>query len=138
MADSETPKPKALNITLWIAQILLAALFLMAGLTKFTASIEEQRSKMEWAKHISEGLIHFAGIVEIAGALGLLLPSILRKKPQLTPWAAVGLAIVMILAVILNISIGETKAAVLLVLPAIALFIAWGRFKKVPIAPKLN
>lgn len=132
----EVKKSKGLNITLWIAQVLLAAIFLMAGLTKFTTSIEAQRSQMEWAKHVSEGAIYFAGIMEILGALGLLLPSILRIKPKLTAWAAVGLAVIMLLAVGLNISIGETNAVVLLVIVALGLFVAWGRFKKVPIQPK--
>ncbi len=137
MTNTETKKPKALNITLWIVQIILALLFIMTGVVKFTSSIEEQRSQMEWPKHVSEGLIHFVGIIEIVGALGLLLPSILKIKPQLTPWAAIGLALIMIFATILNVSVGETKAIVpLLSISAIALFVAWGRFKKAPIQPK--
>lgn len=126
-------KSKALNITLWIAQSILAALFLMAGVMKFTTSIEAQRSQMEWANHVSEGLIYFAGIAEIMGAIGLLLPSIFKIKPELTPWAAVGLALVMVLALVLNISIGEMNAMGLLLIVALALFVAWGRFKKAPI-----
>jgi putative oxidoreductase len=130
----EKKKSKGLNVALWIAQAALAAMFLMAGVTKFTTSIEEQSSKMEWAKHVSGGLIHFTGKMEILGAIGLLLPSILKIKPLLTPWAAIGGAVIMLLALILNVSIGETKAIVpILVITAIALFIAWGRFKKVPI-----
>jgi putative oxidoreductase len=83
-----TKKSKTLNISLWIAQSLLAAMFLMAGGSKFATSIEEQR-KMEWARHVSAGLIHFVGFVEILGAIGLLLPAILKIKPLLTPLAAV-------------------------------------------------
>ncbi|MFI5164180.1 MAG: DoxX family protein [Bacteroidia bacterium] len=134
---SNIKKPKALNITLWIAQSILAVLFLMTGVIKFTTSIEAQQSQMEWAKHVSGGLIYFVAIVEIFGAIGLLLPSILKIKPQLTPWAAIGLALVMVLALFLNVAIGETKAiGTLTIIIAIALFVAWGRFKKVPIQSK--
>ena len=135
MTNTEPKKNKALNISLWIAQTLLAAFFLMAGVVKFTTSIEAQR-EMEWAKHVSEELIYFVGAVEILGALGLLLPAILKIKPILTPLAALGLAVVMVLAIALNVSIGETNAVGLLVIVAIALFIAWGRFKRLPIQPK--
>lgn len=135
MTNTEPKKNKTLNISLWIAQTLLAAFFLMTGVVKFTSSIEAQR-QMEWARHVSGGLIHFIGVVEIAGALGLLLPSILKIKPMLTPLAALSLAFVMVLAIALNISIGETNAVGLLVIVAIALFIAWGRFKRLPIQPK--
>jgi putative oxidoreductase len=136
MEIMEKEKSKALNVFLWVAQSLLAVMFFMAGIMKFTTSIEDQR-KMEWAKHVSEGLTHFIGLAEIVGAIGLLLPSILRIKPKLTAWAAIGIAIIMLLALALNVSIGETKAApFLLVLTAIALFIAWGRFKKAPLEPR--
>jgi putative oxidoreductase len=107
----------------------------MAGVMKFATSIEEQR-KMEWAKHVPGGLIHFVGIAEILGAIGLLLPSVLKIKPWLTPWAALGLALVMVLAMALNISVGETKPVVaILIVAAMALFVAWGRFKKIPVKP---
>ena len=137
--ETTTPiqKSKAMNITLWIAQSILAAMFLMAGIMKFITPVEAQQSQMEWAKHVSGGLIYFIGIMEILGALGLLLPSILKIMPRLTPWAAIGLAIVMVLALFLNVSIGETKAiGFLSLIIVIALFIAWGRFKKVPIQSK--
>ncbi|MFI5220236.1 MAG: DoxX family protein [Bacteroidia bacterium] len=132
----ETKKSKTLNITLWIVQSILAAFFLMSGIVKFSTSIEEQRATMEWPKHVSAGVIHFVGILEIIGALGLLLPSILRIQPKLTPWAATGLALVMVMATALNLSIGETKAIGLLIVVALAFFVAWGRFKKSPILPK--
>jgi uncharacterized membrane protein YphA (DoxX/SURF4 family) len=133
----ETSKSsKTLNVTLWILQSILAAFFLMAGIMKIITPIAEQRSQMEWAKHVSGGLIYFAGIMEVLGVLGLLLPSILRIKPVLTPISALGLAVIMILAACLNVSIGETKGAFVLVIAAIALFVAWGRYKKVPILPK--
>ena len=125
---------KTWNVTFWILQSLLAVFFIMAGVSKFATSVEQQRAQMEWAKHVSDGLIYFTGIMEILGAIGLLLPGLLKIKPVLTPIAALGLAIIMILAGCLNIYIGETKGAIVFVFAALAIFIAWGRFKKAPLA----
>jgi len=132
----EKKKSKVLNVSLWVAQSILAIMLLMAGVMKFTTSIEDQR-KMEWAKHISEGFIHFVAIAELLGAVGLLLPSILKIKPRLTVWAAIGAAIVFVSALILNISVGDMKPmGFLIVLTGLAMFIIWGRGIKAPIEPK--
>lgn len=134
MSTNTTSPSKSLNISLWVLQILLAGLFLMAGASKFFTPLEEQRTAMEWAKHTSDGVIYFAGLAEILGGLGLILPAILKIMPWLISIAALGLAIVMVLAALLNGSIGETKAIMpTLLIAALALFVAWGRFKKAPI-----
>jgi putative oxidoreductase len=122
-------KSKGLNIALWIAQSLLAALFLMTGLMKLL--------KPEMAKELPAGLVYFIGTSEVLGALGVLLPSILRIKPMLTPLAALGLAIILVLAFFLHISRGEISHALpVLIFLALAVFVAWGRYKKAPIQAK--
>lgn len=128
---------KALNISLWTAQVVLAAMFLMAGVMKSTQPIEELAKSLPWVNDISEGLVRLIGISELLGGLGLLLPSILRIKPKLTPLAAFGLFVVMVLAFSYHSMKGEYQAlGINMILAAIALFIAWGRYKKVPIAAK--
>lgn len=135
--NSTEKKPQVLNISLWIAQILLGLMFLMAGFMKSTTPIDQLAVDVPWAKDIPEWLVRFIGISEFLGAVGLLLPSILRIKPKLTPIAAVGLVTVMVLAIIFHISRSEFPAIGFnLGLGAIAAFIAWGRFAKVPILPK--
>lgn len=137
MSSNTTSPSKALHIGLWVLQILLAFMFLMAGASKFFTSLEAQRTSMEWAKHASNAVIYIAGLAEILGGLGLILPSLLRIMPWLTSIAALGLAIVMLIATALNISIGESKAIMPTILIAgITLFVAWGRYKKAPIAAK--
>lgn len=133
MTMDASKNTKALNVTLWILQSLMAAFFIMAGVSKFATSVEQQRIQMEWARHVPDGMIYFTGVMEILGAIGLILPALLKIKPVLTPLAAVGLAIIMVLATCLNLYIGETKGASILIVAAIALFIAWGRYKKVPV-----
>lgn len=127
---------KGLNIALWIAQGLLAVAFIMAGFMKTTAPIDELAANgMSFVNSFSEGMVRFIGISEILGGIGLILPALLRIKPILTPIAAIALAVVMVLAAIYHISVGEPPVPNI-VLFALASFIAWGRLKKVPIQPK--
>ena len=130
---------KALNLSLWIAQVLLAGMFLMSGLMKVSQPIDKLSQMLPWTSQVPEALVRFIGVSEFLGAIGLLLPSLLRLRPKLTPIAAVGLALVMLFAIVFHISRGETPAIGMnFVLIAVALFIAWGRFKEAPIAPKSN
>ncbi|GHB80170.1 DoxX family protein [Persicitalea jodogahamensis] len=135
MANQNTSK--ALNIALWVAQGLLAALFLMAGANKLFLPISELSETLPWASEFPEWLVRFIGISELLGAVGLLLPSLLRIKPFLTSYAAIGLALVMVLATFFHISRGETSVIGMnFAIAAIAGFIAWGRMVKAPILPK--
>lgn len=118
-----------MDIVLWIVQGLLAVVFLMAGVSKVfrTTSVKEQAA---WAAKSSDGYVRFVGIVEILGALGLVLPMLAGILPWLTPVAALGLALVQLLA-ILTVSLPDkdyNTLAVNLVLLAMALFVAYGRF----------
>src|SRR6266581_2253036 len=81
-----------MNIALWIIQVLLSLLFLFAGSTKFVMPVEEMNRQAPVA--LPGLLLHFIGACEILGAIGLILPSLLRIKPGLTPLAAAGLAII--------------------------------------------
>ncbi len=130
---------KALHITLWIAQVLLAGMFIMSGFMKVSQPIDQLSQMLPWASQVPAGLVRFIGISEVLGGLGLILPSLLRIKPVLTVWAALGLATVMVFALLFHISRGEFSAIGMnLVIALIALFIAWGRTKKAPIQLKVS
>jgi uncharacterized membrane protein YphA (DoxX/SURF4 family) len=124
-----------MNIILWILQVLLALLFLLAGTMKFVMPVEEMNRQAPIA---FPGLfLHFIGTCEVLGALGLLLPSILRIKPKLTPLAAVGLAIITIGATVTTMMGGMMGAAMYpLVICLLCLFVAYGRWRLAPIASK--
>ncbi len=81
----EKKNNKTLNIALWVAQVLLAAMFLMAGIMKATQPIEELSQSMTWVNDFSAGMVRFIGISELLGGIGLLLPALLRIKPIFTP-----------------------------------------------------
>ena len=128
---------KKWNITLWIIQGLLAALFLMGGLTKLTTPIDELAAQMPWAPEYGEAMVRFIGASEVAGALGLILPSALRVLPILTPAAAIGLATIMVLAARVHFNAGEMPLiGVNAVFGGLALLVAWGRLKKAKIAAR--
>ncbi len=127
---------KRWNIFLWSAQVTLGGMFLMVGLMKMTTPIEVLVLKVPLAKDLPM-LVRFIGVSEFAGALGLLLPSLLRIKPMLTSIAALGLVVVMILAGIFHLVRGEYPAIGFpIMFGLIAAFIAYGRTKKAPIAPR--
>ena len=123
-----------MKIALWLIQILLALVFFMAGLGKVSTPYNELAQQMAWVADASPGLVVFIGVAEIAGALGLILPAITRILPWLTPLAAAGLSVIMILASGLHLIRGEFGNIIAnLIILALAAFVAYGRWKLVPI-----
>ena len=124
-----------MNLALWIAQGLLAALFLFAGGTKLIFPLDVLASMGSPNQIPLPGwFIRLTGVVEVLGALGLILPGLLRIRPELTALAAAGLMIVMIGAVGFTVASGEIGAAVIpLVVGVLAAFVAYGRWRQAPI-----
>lgn len=119
---------------LWIIQVLLALLFLFAGGTKLVLPLDVLKSMGSPNQVQLPGLfVRFIGVVEVLGALGLILPGLLRIKPWLTPLAAAGLVVLMIGAVALALASGETATALFpLVVGLLAAFVAYGRRRLAP------
>lgn len=126
------------NIGLWLAQVVLAAVYVMAGFMKLTQPIDALvASGMSYAGDYPELLTRFIGTMEVLGALGIILPAATRIMPRLTPLAALGFSIIQILAIGLHFSRSEFQVLpVNLVLLAPSLFVLWGRLRKVPVAPR--
>jgi len=114
-----------MNILLWILQILLALLFLFAGTSKFIMSAEEMTQQMPVALPI--WFIHFIGICEILGGIGLIVPWLTGIKPWLTPLAASLLVVIMIGAVVISLMMGISYAILPFVAGCLLLVVAWGR-----------
>lgn len=112
----------------WTVQILLAIAFGMAGFMKLTAPYEELLAAMPWAEDFSLTAIRIIGGLELAGALGLILPAVTGIMPILTAIAPAGLALTMVGAMIVHMGRGES-VIFNLVLLALASFAAWGRWK---------
>ncbi len=115
---------KRASVVLWIVQGVLAALFLFAGGFKLVAPIGMLKSPVE----LPGLFLRFVGLAEVTGALGLLLPGILRLKQGLTPLAAVGLITIMTGATATTIEGGAVGPALLpFVVGLLALSIVYGR-----------
>jgi hypothetical protein len=118
-----------MNVALWIVQGLLAALFLFGGVVKLIMPVEEMTKEIA----LPGGFLRFIAVVEVLGALGLILPGLLRIRPWLTPLAAVGLVIIMIGAVVVTLGPGGILPALFpLGVGVLAAFVAYGRWRLAP------
>jgi uncharacterized membrane protein YphA (DoxX/SURF4 family) len=119
-----------MNIVLWIIQVLLALLFLFAGVTKLILPIEEMIKQMAMP-----GLfLRFLGVAEVLGALGLILPGLFRVKTWLTPLAAALLTIIVIGATVVTLMIGGGATALIPLMTALlCAFVGYGRWRVAPL-----
>jgi uncharacterized membrane protein len=118
-----------MNTALWIAQGLLAAMYLMAGVIK-TFQTAKAKEQLPWAKNRSDGFVRFVGTSELLGALGLILPLVTGILPWLTPVAAIGLIILQLLAIFTE-HLPKKEYNVIpvnVVLLALAAFVVFGRW----------
>ena len=115
-------------VGLWIVQVLLAALFAFSGAFKLMTPIEE----MPLPFALPGVFIRFIGLCEVLGALGLVLPGLLRIRPYLTPLAAGGLAVLMVGAVMFTPPEALPMASVPLVVGLLAALVAYGRWRVAP------
>jgi uncharacterized membrane protein len=118
-----------MNVFLWSLQAILAAAFGLAGVMKSIRSKEKLRPTMPWVEDFTATQVRLIGVVELLGALGLILPAVTDIAPTLTPLAATGLAITMLGAAATHARRKEwTGIAVNVALLALSVVIAWGRF----------
>jgi hypothetical protein len=114
---------------LWIVQGLLALLFLWAGGVKLVLPLDQLTGPIS----LPGWFLRFIGVVEVLGALGLILPGLLGIRPGLTPLAAAGLVIIMIGATGLGLMTGSVVMVLSpLVVGLLAAFIAYGRWWLAP------
>ena len=114
------------NVTLWIIQGLLAALFLFAGVMKLILPIEAMAGPVA----LPGAFLRFIGVVETLGAIGLVLPWLLRIRPVLTPLAGAGLVVIMAGATVINAIGGSAAGAAMpLVIGLLAATVAYSRWQ---------
>jgi len=123
-----------MNIALWVLQVLLALAFLgHGGLLLFppAAIVDQMNASLpRWFQL-------FLGVAEILAGLGLTLPALTRIQPWLVSCAAAGIMIVMVSATVYHLMRGELSSAVTtVVLLAMATFVAYGRWRVIPIPPR--
>jgi DoxX-like protein len=124
------------NRALWTVQALLALVFLFGGVVKLIVPPDALYQMVP----LPTEFVRFIALCETLGAIGLILPSLLRIQPRLTPLAAAGLVIIMTGATALSPGLtGESASAIMpLVLGLGAAFVAFGRSRLVPLTPRAS
>jgi len=123
-----------MNIALWIAAGVLAALNLAVGIMKLAQPREKLAESMAWAADFSDHAVRAIGVLEVLAAVGLVVPGLLHIAPVLVPLAAAGVAGLQIGAAITNVRYGEVnRIPINVVVFALAVFVAWGRFGPYPL-----
>lgn len=124
------------NKILWVLQWIFGVYFIAIGVMHFIVP-EGLPDLMSWMYELSDNLHTVAGIAEILGGIGLILPSLTGSRPVLTVWAAIGLMGLMLGAIIWHIGREEFANIGVNVVNLLVLgYIAYGRSRLAPIAPK--
>jgi uncharacterized membrane protein YphA (DoxX/SURF4 family) len=123
-----------MNIALWVVQVLLAVAFLAHGWLFLSPppEIAEQMNAV-----LPRWFQLFLGVAEVLAGVGLVLPGLTRILPWLVTWAAGGIMIVTASATVFHLARGEmSSAAITLLLLALATFVAYMRFRVLPISAR--
>jgi hypothetical protein len=123
---------RKLSTTLWILQSILAVIFLMSGAVKLLTPADVMAAQSP----LPLVLVRFIATCEVAGAVGMLLPGLLRIRPSLTPLAAVGMVVLMIGATVLTpimISTDPVMALIPATVGVVAAFVAYARLRLAPL-----
>jgi hypothetical protein len=119
-----------MTYVLWIVQGLLALLFLSAGGMKLVLPLEALQGPVA----LPGWFVRFIGVLEVLGALEVILPGLLHIRPGLTPLAAAGLALLMIGATVVTVAGGQLAPALMpVVVGLLAAFVAFGRWRVAPL-----
>lgn len=123
-----TKSTKTTSVLLWTVQVLLAALFLFAGVMKLVLPLAALKGG---PVEFPGAFLRFIGVAEVLGGLGLILPGITRIKTGLTPVAAGGLVIIMVGATVTTIVGGALAPALIpMIVGALSALVVYGRFPK--------
>jgi uncharacterized membrane protein YphA (DoxX/SURF4 family) len=123
-----------LFVGLWLAQIIVALVFAASGLTKVFIPIAELTRMMTWPGDYPLAFVRTLGLVDLLGAVGMLLPSLTRVYPQLAVLAAGCCTLLQILAIGFHASRGEFSVLPLnLALLPMCILVLWGRGKRMPV-----
>lgn len=119
-----------MNVVLWVVAVVLGGVFAGSGIMKVSRTKQQlAEAGMAWTDDLSAGTIKGIGVAELLGGIGMILPAAVDVAPVLVPLAASGLAVVMAGAVVVHLRRREPLMGIVtLVLFALLVLVAWGRF----------
>lgn len=133
---SRRKRERNIKLSIWVVQSLLAGIFMMAGFMKTTLPIDSLGQSHPWANQVPDLLVRFIGVVELLGGIGLLLPAMLRYRPEWSNYSAMGLVLLMVVAMVYHLVKAEYGAVPTnIILASFGIYVLWGRYKKDPITP---
>ncbi|CAD5273536.1 DoxX family protein [Imperialibacter sp. 75] len=134
---NEEKSTKTLSVVLWVTQGLLSVSFLCGAAMKLFQPVNQLSVMWSWTAEVPPAFLAFTGILDLLGGVGIILPSLLRIKPWLTPVTALAMVAQMIGASVFHVMRGEgADIGANIVFALMALFIAWGRWKAAPVLPR--
>ena len=138
MNSAANPVPnKKLSAAIWLAQIVVALVFAASGLTKLFMPLAELAAMMTWPGDYPAPFVRIIGLVDLLGALGLLLPALTRIRPRLGVLAAFCCVLLQVLAIAFHASRGEfTVLPLNFVLLPLCVLVLWGRAGRMAIGPR--
>lgn len=126
-----------INLVTWLVQGLLAITLIGGAVWKVVTPIAELAAHMPWMGQVAPSFLYLTAFFDLMGGLGVFLPSLTRIKPGLTVLAALACVALMICAIAFHVSRGEAADTPFnFVVIAFSLFVAWARYRKVPIVPR--
>jgi uncharacterized membrane protein YphA (DoxX/SURF4 family) len=129
MSSSVSPRKSRANLWLWIAQVLLAVVFLFTGVSKLMMPTDVLAAQ----SHLPGAFMKFIGVCEILGALGMILPGLLHVQPRLTPLAAACLIVIMIGATVSTALMMPVALPLPIIVGLLAAYVAYGRWRVAPL-----
>jgi len=127
------PHSRGLELGLWLAQTLVALSLLAGACMKLFMPIAGLAAMMPWMGQVPECFMRGTGVIDLAGGLGIILPSLTRVRPGLTAAAAIGCALLMACAVVFHVSRGEAMATPFnFLILVLSVFVLWGRWPRRP------
>lgn len=120
----------------WVLQIVLGIYFVVAGVMHFVVP-DRLPATLEWMYDLPTWAHYVSGVAEILGGLGLILPGLTGVRPELTPLAATGLALVMLFAAVWHTTRGEAPNVVSnVIVGALLVFVASVRWRRAPLTAR--
>jgi hypothetical protein len=117
-----------MTVAYWIVAAVLAVFYLYAGGIKVARSADRLRPMMGWIDAVPLGFVRLIGLLEVLGAIGLILPPLTGVAAVLALAAAAGLVLIQVGGLALHLSRGELDAiglnVLLLALAGVATWLA--------------
>jgi hypothetical protein len=124
----DQPRSKSITITLWIAQIILSACFILGAAMKLFLPIEKLSAMWPWTGEIPVLLVRGTGLLDLLAGIGIILPALFKIHPKIVPLTAIGTIILMFSASVFHICRGEASdIGINIFIAVLAAFVFWGR-----------